>query len=55
MGLFETCELKRHAIAKAYTGTKGWDFDSLTLEQIVEIRSQQNWKDAGFVNALITQ
>lgn len=52
MGLFEQCLLKRYTIEVAYIKSKGWDFDNLTLEQISEIRSQQNWKDAGMFNQL---
>lgn len=38
---------RRHEIVLAYCKEKGWDSDlsKLSLNQIMEIRSQQNWKD----------
>jgi len=47
MGSLEDCILKRHEISFAYAASKNWDFDNLTLNQIIEIRSQLDWKDAG--------
>ncbi len=38
---------KRHEIVLAYCKEKGWDAtpSKLTLEQIMEIRRQQNWME----------
>jgi len=43
---------RRHAISKAYCDKKGWDFNNLSIDQIFEIRKQQEWKDAtiGLIN-----
>jgi hypothetical protein len=38
---------KRHEISVAYCQEKGWDIDDLTVEQILEIRQQPGWRDAG--------
>lgn len=37
----------RHEIVLAYCKEKGWDANpaTMTMEQIMEIRSQQNWKE----------
>lgn len=39
----------RHKIVVAYCTSKGWPTDAgvLTFDQIMEIRSQPEWKDAG--------
>lgn len=40
----------RHEFVVGYCQEKGWphdDLESLSWEQIIEIRSQQGWKDAG--------
>ena len=37
----------RHVIVTAYCENKGWDVDDLSFEQILEIRKQQDWIDAG--------
>jgi hypothetical protein len=38
---------KRHEIVLAYCKEKGWEADpaKMTMEQIMEIRSQKNWKE----------
>jgi len=38
---------RRHEIVLAYCKEKGWDSDpsKISLNQIMEIRGQQNWKD----------
>jgi len=38
---------RRHEIVLAYCKEKGWEADpaKMTIEQIMEIRSQQNWKE----------
>lgn len=43
---------RRHAIFVDYCNKKGWDFNNLSFEQIVEVRGQQEWKDAtiGLIN-----
>jgi len=33
----------RHAFALQYSQQKGWDFDDLSIEQILEIRKQPEW------------
>ena len=34
----------RDAFVNKYCKEKGWDRQSLTIEQILEIRSQEGWK-----------
>lgn len=38
---------RRHEIVLAYCKEKGWEADpaKMTIWQIMEIRSQQNWKE----------
>lgn len=38
---------RRHEIVLVYCKEKGWEADpsKLSIQQIMEIRSQQNWKD----------
>lgn len=38
--------LKRFEFVKSYCAEKGWDKLQLTAEQIMEIRSQDGWKNA---------
>jgi len=35
----------REAFVLAYTAKKGWNVDTLTIQQILEIRSQDGWKN----------
>ena len=36
---------RRGAFAHQYCTAKGWDFDNVTMQQILEIRSQPGWKN----------
>ena len=35
---------RRHAIVVAYCNSKGWE-GKLTMNQVMEIRNQQDWKE----------
>ena len=35
----------RHNFSIEYCKNKGWDFENLSIEQILEIRQQDGWKE----------
>lgn len=35
----------RVEFSKKYAKNKGWSFDNLTMEQIIEIRNQEEWRN----------
>lgn len=37
--------LARHEIVTKYCEEKGWDMEDLTIEQILEIRNLEEWKN----------
>lgn len=39
--------LTRDQIVTAYCEQKGWDRNNLSMEQVLEIRAQKEWQDAG--------
>lgn len=36
----------RHDFSVRFCDQKGWDFNTLSIEQIMEIRAQDEWKNA---------
>lgn len=47
MNKIEIIIQKRGEIVKKYCEKKGWDFNDLSFEQIIEIRSLTEWQNAG--------
>ena len=39
--------IRRAEFSNKYCADRGWDMDTLTLEQVMEIREQPEWADAG--------
>lgn len=37
--------LARHRFSQAYAAERGWDIDNITIEQVMEIRSQPGWQN----------
>lgn len=37
----------RHAFAVQYCAEQGWDMDNIDIKQLIEVRAQDGWKNAG--------